>query len=232
MENEQLLALSQEFASLGAQLRGESDTDDVLQRALKVVVEHVPGCRHASISDAKATTIAASDDVAAASDAAQREHQQGPCLQAALDGEDYYSFDLESEVRWPDYRAAVLSGTPIRSSLAFPLRDERAALNLFGDEPGAFEPDGIVDAAIIAALVSLFLTLRSTENRAAHLETALENSRLIGAAVGIVMHARRVTREDAFELLRTSSQNLNRKLRDVADQVVETGAVPEVDRKD
>lgn len=59
----------------------------------------------------------------------------------------------------------------------------------------------------------------------AQLQLALRTSRRIGAAIGIVMLARKVSEEAAFGLLRTASQNTNQKLRLVADEIVQTGDV-------
>ena len=46
-------------------------------------------------------------------------------------------------------------------------------------------------------------------------------------AIGILMAIRRVSQEEAFDLLRVRSQRSNRKLREIADEVVLTGALPE-----
>lgn len=64
-------------------------------------------------------------------------------------------------------------------------------------------------------------------NRASHLATALETSRQIGAAVGVLMATRKITDRQAFELLRTTSQQLHRKVRDIALEVTETGVLPD-----
>ncbi|WP_404387420.1 ANTAR domain-containing protein [Humibacillus xanthopallidus] len=63
------------------------------------------------------------------------------------------------------------------------------------------------------------------EEMAAHLQLALRTSRLIGAAIGIVMASCKVSDDAAFEILRTASQNTNQKLRVLADEVVATGDV-------
>ena len=63
-------------------------------------------------------------------------------------------------------------------------------------------------------------------DKIAHLEAALVSSRRIGAAIGILMAGRRVTYDQAFELLRVASQHGHRKLRDVAEDVIFTGDVP------
>ncbi|WP_460606040.1 ANTAR domain-containing protein [Jatrophihabitans fulvus] len=59
--------------------------------------------------------------------------------------------------------------------------------------------------------------------RSDHLMVALENSRRIGAAMGILMSNHKIAEQQAFDLLRVASQRGNRKLRDVADGVIETG---------
>lgn len=58
------------------------------------------------------------------------------------------------------------------------------------------------------------------------LHNALGSARRIGTAIGIIMATLRVTSEAAFDVLRVASQNGNRKLHDIADDVVHTGVVP------
>ena len=64
-----------------------------------------------------------------------------------------------------------------------------------------------------------------TRAHAANLEEALRTSRKIGAAIGIVMADRRVTEDDAFAILRKASQDGNRKVRLIAEEIVATGDV-------
>jgi hypothetical protein len=58
------------------------------------------------------------------------------------------------------------------------------------------------------------------------LALALRSNRDIGAAIGILMAIKRVTQQQAFELLRHASQILNVKLRDLAQEVIHTGTLP------
>jgi signal transduction histidine kinase/DNA-binding response OmpR family regulator len=67
--------------------------------------------------------------------------------------------------------------------------------------------------------------LDEAENRSANLERALTSNRQIGAAVGILMAMHKLTSDRAFALLREASNKTNRRLRDVADQVVLTGSL-------
>ncbi len=56
------------------------------------------------------------------------------------------------------------------------------------------------------------------------LEQALHTSRTLGAAIGLIMASRSATQDEAFALLRSASQRSNRKLRDLAGDVVQTGS--------
>lgn len=62
----------------------------------------------------------------------------------------------------------------------------------------------------------------------ASLELALASSRIIGAAVGIVMERNKLTYGDAFDVLVGISQRSHLKLREIAEQLVYTGALPDL----
>ncbi len=68
--------------------------------------------------------------------------------------------------------------------------------------------------------------LNQAENKAANLDRALASNRQIGAAMGILMARLQLTDAQAFDLLRKTSQNRHRKLRDIADEVLMTGELP------
>lgn len=59
------------------------------------------------------------------------------------------------------------------------------------------------------------------------LRRALVTNRRIGMAMGVLMGVRHVGEDQAWELLRKASRDSNRKLRDVADDVVRTGTLPD-----
>lgn len=60
----------------------------------------------------------------------------------------------------------------------------------------------------------------------ANLQQALATRDVIGQAKGILMERFRITPEVAFERLRAASQHANRKVRDLADDLVRTGEWP------
>ena len=78
-------------------------------------------------------------------------------------------------------------------------------------------------ALIHAERVAAALTAESA--KVANLQLALASNRDIGVAMGIIMAGRKVTSEQAFDLLRTASQNTHRKLRDIAIDVALTGVL-------
>jgi hypothetical protein len=59
-----------------------------------------------------------------------------------------------------------------------------------------------------------------TEQHSRDLELALRSSRTIGKAVGILMESRKLSEDDAFAVLKQASQDGNRKLREIAAEIV------------
>ena len=233
MDDDEMLQLAEEFAAVGAELHGAGDNAAALQRVVELAVKHVPGCSWSSVTvlhGAQGTTLAASDDVARAADKLQFGAGEGPCLSAAKDDANYALFDVHTDRRWPRFSALLAEQTPVRSVLAFHLvGTESAALNLFADLAGAFDGESVVLGTIFAAHTSSAVALYEAEDRADNLQVALQSSREIGAAIGVLMSYYRVTLEAALELLRAASQQLNRKLRDIASEVVHTGRLPTSD---
>jgi AmiR/NasT family two-component response regulator len=62
------------------------------------------------------------------------------------------------------------------------------------------------------------------------LHAALATREVIGQAQGILMERERISSSEAFDVLRRASQHLNVKLRDVAQDLVDTGEVPDTGR--
>lgn len=79
----------------------------------------------------------------------------------------------------------------------------------------------------VGATLSAGRTLAAAEERISHLQVALASNRHIGAAVGVLMAFRKVSEEQSFDLLRKTSQRTRRKLREVAEDVIRTGDLPE-----
>lgn len=61
----------------------------------------------------------------------------------------------------------------------------------------------------------------------AHLELALKSARCIGAAMGVLLERHKVTDVESFAMLARASQRANLKLREIAEQLVLTGNLPD-----
>jgi AmiR/NasT family two-component response regulator len=57
---------------------------------------------------------------------------------------------------------------------------------------------------------------------------AVDARKLVGQAMGILMERYDVDADRAFEVLKRYSQDTNTKLRDVAQQLIDTGKLPRV----
>jgi ANTAR domain len=79
-----------------------------------------------------------------------------------------------------------------------------------------------IDRALIDALEAEGTVDRSRINE---LRDALIMARRIGAGIGIIMGARRISEDEAFAVLVKASQHSNRKLRQVADELCVSGDV-------
>jgi len=79
----------------------------------------------------------------------------------------------------------------------------------------------------VTAVDGLEEQLAESLTKIENLEIALKSARRIGAAIGIVMANRKLTEDQAFDVLVRVSQDTHRKLRDLADEVVLTGIIPD-----
>jgi hypothetical protein len=224
--------LAAEFVALNNRLLSAPDIDAALQRLVDLAVSVVPGCDWAAITEWPAAksprSVAVSAPWVAAADNLQSELGDGPCLTAAAGDEVVRIVDVAADKRWPAFATAVLRKTPIRAVMSLHLgeRPHRTALNLYSGKAGAFDDAAVTVGALFAAHARVLILHASAADKAGGLERALTASRQIGAAIGIVMATYKVGENKAFDMLRASSQHLNRKLRDVATDVTETGVLP------
>lgn len=234
MDTNEMLELCQGFAELASQLHSSEDKKAAAHRASELAVKYVEGCGCASITSLRgkqAHTLATSDEMAAQLDRLQLELDEGPSLDAIWLDTNYVVSDLIAEARWPRFARLAVRATSIRSALTFKLvPGESSVLTMYGERPAGFSESAIQTATMLASHTSTLMALVEAEDHSTNLETALQSSREIGIALGVLMAHRKVTHDEAFAMLRGVSQNLHRKLRDVAAEVMETGTLPELPR--
>lgn len=175
------------------------------------------------------TSVAVSGPLPRLVDELQYRLGDGPCLDAATGPSVTWTGDVGADERWPVFGPRCVEETGVRSILAVRLPvggEDHAALNVYSSEAFGFGDDDAAAASLIAPYVALVVESHLHRKDVENLTSALESSRTIGTAVGILMTSRHLTKEAAFALLRRASMDLNLKLRDVASEVEMTGELP------
>jgi transcriptional regulator with GAF, ATPase, and Fis domain len=178
---------------------------------------------------------AASSDAVELVELFQLQNDQGPCLDCFHTGQAVAVPDLTATVqRWPRFAgAAVSSGFRTVQALPMRLRDQViGALNLFGAEPGPFDPmdlrigQALADVATIGLLHAR--NVRRSETVAEQLQAALNSRVTIEQAKGKLAERLGIDMDGAFKLLRDHARNSNQLLTDVARDFVNsrTGDFP------
>jgi GAF domain-containing protein len=171
-------------------------------------------------------TVATSDDRAAQVDEIQYGRDQGPCLETLRTGTVVQVDDLTRDERWDGYPAHALTHGVI-SSLSLPVIIDGqpvAALNLYSSTPAAFNgrPRHHAETFTEQCTAALALMLRQLDQVQVQqqLLEAFTSRSTIDQAIGILMAQQRCTATEAFGLLREASQHRNRKLRDIAADII------------
>lgn len=186
--------------------------------------------------DGQPMTVASSDALANQVDEVQYGVGQGPCLQSLATGQVVAVPDLALEQRWNGYPAHALA-YGIGSSLSLPMSSDGqtiGALNLYSRTAHAFDEQvDLTRSTALAAQGSAVLSVALHQAQQARLteqlREALSARSVIDQAIGILMAQQRCTASAAFAVLRSASQNRNRKLRDIATDVVTSVGGPPQD---
>ena len=216
-------------------LRGLS-MEGLLQIVADLAKTVMPGSPEASVTlvvEEHPTTVASTGQLATDLDESQYERGHGPCLHAARTGELTEIADTRTDPRWPDYLPRAVERGAL-SSLSVPLAidDEQVtgALNLYAREPHAFDEDSRSAATRFAPYAAVAAgnlhAYQSARDMAANLRAALESRGVIDQAKGILMARHKLTADQAFQVLAQMSMKTNRKLREIADDLVHTGELP------
>ncbi len=202
--------------------------------ALSTLGAQIPGAEDAGITrvrGGKFETIAATSALPPQVDAIQYALSSGPCVDAVLERTTFRTGDLRSDPRWPEFGRRAYEATGVLSMLSVRLYLEDDAnllvgLNMYSTESDAFDEASELTGILLATHGSLAVASTRARERAANLDVALENRTEIGIGMGVLMAQHKVTREDAFNLLRVASQHTGRKLHDLASEVADTGILP------
>lgn len=223
--------LAAQLALLTAVLLDADSVAGVLSHVVRAALATIPGADLVSVTlrspDGSFHTPAETDPMATELDDLQYRAGHGPCVDTALPSGPAYarSADLASEPAWPKFGpaaadrgyASVLSTALIPDAVPPRLS---GALNVYSKRRDAFTDESRDRALVLATHASLALAktqaVERAELEATHLRQALDSRDVIGQAKGILMQRRGIDAEEAFELLRRTSQDLNVKVAELA----------------
>ncbi len=215
------------FDELAGIIYGGADYDEVYTALCFAATSLVDGCDHASLMlrrEQEYRTLAATDAVAEQVDELERKHGDGPCIDALSVEVPQVDPDLTQASQWPELAREIVATTPVRGAAGFRIvvgNRKVGALNLFADEPGALTDTSANQGIILASFASVALAAVQSQHKAESLSKGLTSNREIGKAVGLMMAFHKISDEEAFEILRKASQDMNLKLTEVARQIVE-----------
>jgi GAF domain-containing protein len=212
----------------------ELSMDSLLQTVADLTKTVMPGNPEASVLllvKDNPTTVVSTGALATDLDERQYQRGHGPCLHAARTGDMVEIPDTRADDRWPDYTPRAVEHGNL-SSLSIPLAiDPEAqvsgALNIYARRVDAFDEASRAVATRFAPYAAVaagnLYAYQSARDMAGNLQIALESRAVIDQAKGILMERYKLTADQAFQLLARASMTTNKKLREVADYLVQTG---------
>jgi GAF domain-containing protein len=215
------------FARFAIELHDAPGVDETLEAVVQFAVQ-AENCTHAGVALAarggRAEIGAITDPVVETMYRVQIEAGQGPTL-AALSGDTITVPDVATDCRWPRWQTAA-ADAGIGSALHVPMTASdrtTAVLSLYNTQPKAFTVDDEAIAHILARHASVAV---ATARHEVSMAQAVDARKLVGQAMGILMERFDMNGDQAFAVLRRYSQDTNTKLRDVAQQLIETRKLP------
>ncbi|MBW3603476.1 MAG: GAF and ANTAR domain-containing protein [Actinobacteria bacterium] len=171
--------------------------------------------------------LAASDDHIGEIEQLQVETGEGPCVTAHATGQAVTIDDLTA-VDWLPRFAPRALDHGMHAVYSFPMRVDDTkvgALNLYRFEPGRFADDVEHAAQLLADLGTSYIlsvdAAQRTTRLASQLQHALDSRVVIEQAKGKLSGEWSVTTSEAFERMRRYARNHQRRLHDVATDIVD-----------
>jgi GAF domain-containing protein len=208
--------------------------DDVATRSARRL-GNIAGVAITLRLDGAPFTVGASNDLARDVDLIQYEIGTGPCLHALRHGVGLYVPDLAGDDRWGEYGPkAAARGAASCVSVPVIVDDVPVAvLKVYAGEIDGLSSQQRVLAQTSAPEVAGGVGLAKHLARQAHQlddqtqqlqdrVAAMSTRRVIDLAIGVLMGRLKTDPDTAFGLLRKASQSRNVKLRDIAQELLES----------
>ena len=177
------------------------------------------------------TAAVFTSDLAEQGDAAQYAAGEGPCLSALAERRAIAIDSFTDDARWPAFRLRA-AGLGIGAVVSMPLVSDglRGTLNLYSGTVGGFplteRPNASLFAEQAAVAIANAQAFHVASQLVEQMQAALASRAVIEQAKGILMEREACDADQAFELLRSTSQRMNRKLREIAEDLVDSVVHP------
>lgn len=206
---------------------------DLLRDVALFTMLAIPGADGAGLTlleHGKSSTIVVSSDFVQRVDDIQYTLGEGPCVTAVAEARTVRSGSLGEDPAWPRFGRRV-ARLGVHSSLSVPLivgAEVVGGINIYAHDRDAFDQDAAEHAELYAVPAAISVqtahSLAHTRAVAEQLEKALTSRAVIDQAIGILIARSGCTDTQAFDTLRTISQNENTPLREVARNLRDTAA--------
>ncbi|WP_244875975.1 GAF and ANTAR domain-containing protein [Winogradskya consettensis] len=207
---------------LTVRLLGAEDVPQALDRLAAFGVQALPGtlrCSVALIGEGGPPTLAASGPQAQRLDDLQYASGEGPALEAARTRAVITAQDLPTDDRWPELGECALA-EGVRGVAAIPLDVPRSAVgsvSFFVQHPGGMDPEQLLTAM---ALVNQAEVLLAELQR----RQGLREGAAVDRAAGVIIAQRGCGVQEAYNVLRDTSQRLGLPREEVAERLIGAAA--------
>ena len=223
-------ALTASLRALSQFLLGDQTPREGLLRVAQLAESALLGADATGVTlldDGRPKTFAYTAEEAPEVDHLQYAEGEGPCLEAYKQKKVIRVDSNRTEERWPAFTARAAEKGML-SSLSVPLVvDNRGigALNFYARAEHAFSAEdeevGMAFAEHAAVIMANAQAYWGARDHIRNLDEAMRSRAVIEQAKGILMARSNLDPDEAFDILRRVSQRENRKLRDVATELVE-----------
>jgi len=218
------------FAELSKIMLGEQPLSATLERVAALAKQTIPGAADVSVTllqGGEAASVAFTGPLSVQLDERQYEAGFGPCMDAAVSGRMIAISNTADSPTYPDFgRAAARRGIRHTLSMGLPVaRQTIGALNIYATDDTPFDEAtqelATAFASYAAVAVANAGVYATTATLAANLQRALDSRAVIDQAKGILMARHGLSPDAAFHHLSKQSQVTQRKLRDIAADLVD-----------
>lgn len=220
--------MAEDFAEMALRLNDEGSVQETVERVLEYAVKELD-CSHAGVMflhrRRRVETAAATHPLVQRLDQIQVEIGEGPDMEVVQDRYSVLVPDVTLDTRWPRW-AALVGEAGVRSFLnvrLYTAGDTVGTLNFYDAQPNRFE---VADQQVAHILARHAAVALASAREAEHLWQAVDARKLVGQAQGILMERYQLTGDQAFSVLLRYSQDRNVKLREVAEQLIESRELP------